>query len=130
MSQVSASLNFGVITLLTLIIRCTSQPRNLDVYSASRTQRYTENLVYLLDSQSLWTEYGIDDDIVVGLFLAYHLAPYVAVTNNTFPAIHIRLPTCRHSCDDLTGSIASANQGHVQGPSSNMGVQISPCETW
>jgi hypothetical protein len=27
--------------------------------------RHTEDLVHLLDSRTLWTEYGIDDDIIV-----------------------------------------------------------------
>lgn len=30
-----------------------------------RTQHYTESLVNVLDPKTLWTDYGIDDDIIV-----------------------------------------------------------------
>ena len=72
------------------IIRCTSQPDNLDEYSLPRTPRYTERLLDLVDSKTLWTDYGIDDDIVVGslltrqglpacvLFLLMNLQPFTS----------------------------------------------------
>ena len=51
-------------------IRCTAPSNNLDhgVDVISRTQHYTESLVDLLDSQTLWTDYGIDDDIIVHFY--------------------------------------------------------------
>lgn len=70
----SESLDFRVIAPLTLVIRCTSPPQNFDTHSCHRTSRYTENLVHLLDSKTLWTEYGIDDDIVVRLSCVRHLS--------------------------------------------------------
>jgi hypothetical protein len=46
-------------------ISCTACPGNLDVDANPRTQQYTESLINLVDSRTLWTDYGIDDDIIV-----------------------------------------------------------------
>jgi hypothetical protein len=73
---VSKSLDLRVIVPLILVIRCTSPPQNLDTHSCRRTSRYTENLIQLLDSKTLWTEYGINNDIAVGYFVhaIFHFA--------------------------------------------------------
>ena len=54
---------------LTHIFRCISQPDSLDIYVLPRTPRYTERLLDILDPKTLWTDYGIDDDIIVGSYL-------------------------------------------------------------
>jgi hypothetical protein len=53
--------------MLTRTIRCTAPSDNLDddVDAIPCTQHYTESLVNLIDSRTLWTDYGIDDDIIV-----------------------------------------------------------------
>jgi hypothetical protein len=52
--------------VLTSTIRCTAPYNDLDhVDARSRTQHYTESLIDLVDSKTLWTNYGIDDDIIV-----------------------------------------------------------------
>jgi hypothetical protein len=42
-----------------------SKPDDLDSYSLRREPTYTEHLVNLYDSNTLWTTYGIDDEIIV-----------------------------------------------------------------
>jgi hypothetical protein len=52
-------------------------------------------MIDLLDSKTLWTEYGIDDDIIVGLSLAYCIVPcgtddlmrYCSHSHRTSPAL-------------------------------------------
>ena len=53
--------------MLTRTIRCTAPSKNLDhdVDAISHTQHYTKSLVNLFDSKTLWTDYGIDNDIIV-----------------------------------------------------------------
>ena len=46
-------------------VRCTAFPDNLDVHAEPRTPAYVDGLVDNLDSQTLWIEFGIDDDIIV-----------------------------------------------------------------
>ncbi|KAI9456212.1 hypothetical protein F5148DRAFT_1323925 [Russula earlei] len=41
-----------------------SLPGSLDVYTGPRTARLVEGLTGLLDSKTLWKEYGIDDDVI------------------------------------------------------------------
>jgi hypothetical protein len=47
-------------------LRCTALPTDLDVRAVARTPNHTENLRELLDSKTLWVEYGIDDNVIVG----------------------------------------------------------------
>jgi hypothetical protein len=93
--QVSKSRNFRIFASLTVTLRCRSLPDNLDAPSFYRTPGNTEDLIDLLDSKTLWTEYGIDDDIVVGLSFAYHLVlcgtddlmRYYSHSHRTSPAL-------------------------------------------
>jgi hypothetical protein len=52
------------VTPLTGIIRCTALWKDLDIYAGRRAPRHTDNLLALLDSKTLWTEYGIDDETI------------------------------------------------------------------
>jgi len=66
-----------------------------DVYSGRRTPRHTEDLVRLLDSRSLWTEYGIDDDIIVSPPTSFSPSgPIFLSIDSMFTAIYVGLPTC------------------------------------
>jgi hypothetical protein len=42
----------------------------LDAYAVRRTQKHTETVRGLLNRKTLWLEYGIDDDITVGVLCA------------------------------------------------------------
>lgn len=55
----SKNINISV-TPLTDIIRCTAPSGDLDVYAGRRQRGHTDNLFALLDSNTLWTDYGID----------------------------------------------------------------------
>lgn len=53
---------------LTLDYRCTALPEDLDGSTAEhRSQEYNDVLVKTFNSDVLWDQYGIDDDIVVSL---------------------------------------------------------------
>jgi Plavaka transposase len=52
------------VTPLTGIIRCTAQYKDLDGHACRRGLRHTDNLLTLLDSETLWNEYGIVDTII------------------------------------------------------------------
>jgi hypothetical protein len=54
---------------LALALRCTALPNKLDVHSVARTPNHTNNLRNLLDSKTLWSEYGIDNGITVSFHL-------------------------------------------------------------
>jgi hypothetical protein len=45
--------------------RCTAMSHNLDVQATPRTSALTEGLINILDSRTLWVEYGINKDIIV-----------------------------------------------------------------
>jgi Plavaka transposase len=45
--------------------RCTAMSDNLDVQATPRTSALTEGLINILDSRTLWVEYGINKDIIV-----------------------------------------------------------------
>jgi len=51
--------------LLTFTSRCTTMCNNLDGPAGKRSQQHTLQLSEVLDSKTLWDEYGIDDDITV-----------------------------------------------------------------
>lgn len=51
--------------------RCTALPENLDAPALRRTPIHTDLLIELLDTKTLWTEYGIDDDIIVSSLPMY-----------------------------------------------------------
>lgn len=40
-------------------------PENIDAPAGRRTPALTDELTQLLDSTTLWTDYGIDDNIIV-----------------------------------------------------------------
>lgn len=64
MSQVRIYI-YIVSTPLTGIIRCTAPSKNLDAaYAGRRLSRHTDNLLALIDSKTLWTDYGIIKDII------------------------------------------------------------------
>ncbi|KAN0139618.1 hypothetical protein V8E53_002280 [Lactarius tabidus] len=44
--------------------KCTALPGNLDSPANFRTPAHTECVTDILDSKTLWTEYGIDDDVI------------------------------------------------------------------
>ncbi|KAI9429507.1 hypothetical protein H4582DRAFT_2114355 [Lactarius indigo] len=44
--------------------KCTARPPNLDTHAIRRTPRHTEVVRDLLDSRTLWAQYGIDDSTV------------------------------------------------------------------
>jgi hypothetical protein len=90
--QVSESFVSNPTAQLTSIIRCTSQPDDLDVVSLPRTPRYTEGLLDLVDSKTLWTDYGIDDDIIVGSLHTHWRVHSQLHFCNEFTAIHVRFP--------------------------------------
>lgn len=45
--------------------RCTAQSSNLDGPGGTRSREYDKELTEELDSDQLWDNYGIDDDITV-----------------------------------------------------------------
>ena len=59
--------------------RCTSLPDHLDKAAGPRSHEHSHQLAGIIDSKTLWDEYGIDDDIsvchtsVACRFLADHL---------------------------------------------------------
>lgn len=61
---------FNFIRILTISLRCTALPKNLDTYALPRTPEHTDRLSADYSSKVLWTEYGIDDDIIVSSFYA------------------------------------------------------------
>ena len=57
---------FGALILnFKLHCRCTALPKDLDGAGGHCTREFTDYLCNTLDSDRLWDEYGIDDDIVV-----------------------------------------------------------------
>ncbi|KAI9438995.1 hypothetical protein H4582DRAFT_2111280 [Lactarius indigo] len=44
--------------------KCTAQPPDLDAHAIRRTPRHTKVVTDLLDSRTLWTQYGIDSSTV------------------------------------------------------------------
>ena len=71
---------------------------NLDVHAGHHTPVLTEELIHLLDSKALWTDYRIDDDIVVS---AIAIQPVFCSFADLMTAFYIGLPTCRHLRDDI-----------------------------
>jgi len=61
---------FYVILILTISLRCTALPNNLNTYALPRVPEHTDRLSALYSSKVLWVEYGIDDDIIVSSFYA------------------------------------------------------------
>ncbi len=66
---------------------------NLDVHAGHHTPVLTEELIHLLDSKALWTDYGIDDNIVVS---AIAIQPVFCSFANLMTAFYIGLPMCRY----------------------------------
>jgi len=60
------------VAALTSLVRCIALPNNLDVAAIHRTPTHTEVVTQLLDSKSLWDEYGIDDDIIVQFLMSFY----------------------------------------------------------
>jgi len=56
---------FHFIFVLTISIRCTALPNNLDTYALPCTPEHTDKLSAHYSPKVLWVEYGIDDDIIV-----------------------------------------------------------------
>jgi hypothetical protein len=51
--------------MLTDTFRCTALPENLDASALRRTPAHTDCLIELLNPKALWSEYGIDDNVIV-----------------------------------------------------------------
>lgn len=51
--------------VLKLCIRCTAQPTNLDGPGYPHSREFDQELMDTLDSEQLWDNYGIDNDIIV-----------------------------------------------------------------
>lgn len=51
--------------MFTDALRCTALSNNLDAPALCHTPVHTDCLTELFDSNTLWFEYGIDDDIIV-----------------------------------------------------------------
>ena len=66
-SQLSFYFNIGNLSdkLISRWCRCTALPNDLDGFGGRQTKEFTEELLDTLDSDRLWDEYGIDDDIIV-----------------------------------------------------------------
>ena len=47
--------------------RWTALPTDLDGLSGRQTRAFTEELLDTLDSDILWDEYGVDDNVLVSL---------------------------------------------------------------
>ena len=56
---------FHFIFVLTISIRCTTLPNNLDTYTLPCTPEHTDKLSAHYSPKVLWVKYGIDDDIIV-----------------------------------------------------------------
>jgi hypothetical protein len=73
--------------------RCTAFPNNLDEPASRRTPAHTDCITNLLSSKDLWTEYGVDDDIIVSsiyLSARWHMAN----SPDDLIAFYIGLPAC------------------------------------
>ena len=66
----------SILILTKKINRCTVTSSDLDGLGGHRTQAFTKELIDELDAKTLWDEYGIDGDILVGRrfhFRVHHL---------------------------------------------------------
>lgn len=107
--------------------RCTALPTDLNGFANSHSQWLHKGWVQELDSQTLWDEYGIDDDIIVG-----HSLLHLQCTSflQSHLAIYIPFSTSWHSWIVVCRSAAPAHQGNFQGPSCSMGWQLPLPQIW
>ena len=106
--------------------RCTAPHNDLDVGAGPCAHLLTEQLIQMLDSRTLWEEYGIVANVVVRhasvFLLANHPNCYIIHL-----ALHCPLPPGRYPWAHCSWPIASTYQGHVQRPLGYMGREL-PCE--
>ena len=103
-------------------------PENLEGPAGRRTPALTDELVRLVDFRTLWTNYGINGNVIVSARLV-HLSCFECYSSaDSMSAFYVGLPTCRHLPDDFPGSITSSDQRDVQGSPRCLDMRI--CEQW
>lgn len=73
MPKVSHAIYSSNLSISQFYARCTAQSSNLDGPGGTRSREYDKELMEELESDQLWDNYGIDDDITVCSIRIFHL---------------------------------------------------------
>ena len=107
---------------------CWAPAGNLDCeHSACQhTKKTTEALIKTYNVATLWSEYGIFCDIIVGLLLLIHIHIYLVDDL----ALYKKFPPGRYSSANLTQFTSPNNKRCLQRPLCSLGWSLSGQSTW
>jgi len=107
-----------------LFYRCKAVDTDLDKPAGWRSHEETRQLREVIDSNQLWDEFGIDDDITVCIYCSLSWS-----ISHKIKALHDQIPARRHSRDAVSGHTPSTGQRHFQGPPGPMDMRLPACNT-